>query len=298
MNKILIIGGASILGESITNMLNREYDISVNVVSAEDYVDIYGYRNNWIKTDKWEPEHLASIALKINPTVIINCLTTDDIMLSDSNVNLIKKINIAIHQALIDASKLCESKYVCFSHETIFDGKNGYYSELDMNFSNSIYANILIEKEKLLRDNYQNYLLFRTTNVFGFSNYDKSDIISTYSKLLSNANKLEFTEIILTNPIYSNDVALAVAKALERDRTGLYHLGGLDYKSQYEIAQMTAKVYDFDNSLIEIIEGAKTTKYGLNNLKAQTDLRVSFTSLENALIAMKFNSSDGGFYYL
>jgi dTDP-4-dehydrorhamnose reductase len=105
----------------------------------------------------------------------------------------------------------------------------------------------------------------------------------------------------LGNPTFVSDLALAMIKAFELNREGVFHVGGGDQLSRYDFAKQAAEVFDLDASLIKSIKtrdliqaSPRPMRSGFITLKAETQLGIHFLTVKEGLILLKHELQGNG----
>ncbi len=289
--KVLIIDALSMLGENIVDFLQRETDWELYLLGSKCSPVNSGKEDLMYIEDK-NKKDLKRLILDENPDVIINCIIAGKEFAENENREFTWEMNVNYNALFLSAAKISGAHYITFSSEMLFDGTKGPYSENDSINSISYFSKSLLAKENACIASQTNFTIFRLTELYGTSAYDNLDFVAKYLLLLSTGINLEIDSNTYSNPIYAQDVANCIAVAIERKKTGLYHLGGASYLNNYELFKSIAKIFNFDVSQIIEIKDKNIKKLGLTYLKAETDLRVKISSFENGLVALKYNSEN------
>lgn len=292
--KVAVIGCDSLLGENIASLVSRELQCDLLLFSTDTKKKIFLPNAEWIEIDINDKKGLKKDILQAQPDVIVNCLTIEGIEECESDRALAWNINVDFNAIFASASKILENHYITFSDHNIFDGAKGPYSEQDAVNAISYFAKSMLARENTCAVELTNYTLFRLTDVFGTSSFEKLDLVAKFLLLFETGIDFEVSNSHYSNPIVASDAALAVVNSIERKKYGLYHLGGSSYINKYEIACKIGNIFGFGEDQVIETASSKTLKLGLSSLKAETDLRVKFTEFENALTAMKYNSEGLG----
>ncbi len=288
--KIVIVGADTLIGEHIATVVSRETDAELVLISIEEKQADFLPKMNWIKVDNLDKKSIKKIILESKADAIVNCITTgagDD---SDINKSEIWETNVNLNSALVSAAKILEAHLITFSSEELFLGLSGPETEQSTVNAVNYFAKSMLARENTTIVEHAKSTIFRITEPFGTSSFEKMDVVSKYFLLLETGIDFEVQTNHYSNPVFVLDIGNAVAIALERQKYGTYNLGGTDYVSRHEMVSLIAKTYGFEHDLAVPAESEKTIKLGLSTLKAETDLRLNFTGFENALIAMKYNS--------
>jgi dTDP-4-dehydrorhamnose reductase len=96
------------------------------------------------------------------------------------------------------------------------------------------------------------------------------------------------------NPTLADDLAYAILKAIELDRTGFYHVSGPDLVNRYEFALTLARVFHYGKKLITPVKtsslkqaAVRPLRSGFITLKTQIDLGVKLSGIEQGLVILK-----------
>ncbi len=284
--KIVLIQPDTLIGDALENLIPRETNaqlcrIKIGQPSATN--------DDWEYTlDFTDRKLLRKTILSEKPDIIINTY-----LITNNKDNLPKEqiwnINVELNDFLITTAKIADVHYITFSSELVFDGKRGPYAEDDLVSPTDYISKSLVARENSCKQDLNLTTLFRTTKVFGYSNYDNLDEVSEIYVYLQTGIDVEVKNTFISNPIWNNDVARAAINAFEREKFGLYNLGGADFLTDEDKVRIISKVFGFNDIDINAEDAPEIKKLGLVYLKAQTDLRIDFTKYENALLVIKYN---------
>lgn len=284
--KIVLIQPDTLIGEALETLIPRETNAQlcrINIAQPPTYNEEWEYTLDF--TDR---KLLRKTILSEKPDIIIN-----PYIITNNKDNPTKEqiwnINVDLNDFLITTAKIADIHYITFSSELVFDGKRGPYSEDDLVCPTDYLSKSLVARENSCKQDLNQITLFRTTKVFGYSNYDNLDEVSEIYVYLQTGIDVEVKNTVLTNPVWNNDVARAVINAFERKKFGLYNLGGADFLTEEDKVNLISKVFGISDVDINAENAPEIKKLGLINLKAQTDLRIDFTKYENALLVIKYN---------
>jgi dTDP-4-dehydrorhamnose reductase len=96
------------------------------------------------------------------------------------------------------------------------------------------------------------------------------------------------------NPTLVDDLAFGLIRAMEMKRTGIFNIAGKDIMSRFDFAVALAKAFGMDPSLIQPIKtsqlnqpAARPLKSGLITLKAEVDMGLKLSGVEQGLAILK-----------
>ena len=142
------------------------------------------------------------------------------------------------------------AKFVYFSTDYVFDGKDGPYAEDATPRPLSVYGQAKLEAEIALAETLGDaQLTVRTTWVFGPERQGKN-FSYQLAKALASGKTLECPTDQAANPSYGPDVARAVVGLVEAGASGLIHVAGPEFMGRVEFARALARGFGLDSNLI------------------------------------------------
>jgi dTDP-4-dehydrorhamnose reductase len=284
--KIVLIEPDNLIGDAIETLLPKETDYELCTIKLAP-AKVVNESWNYV-LDMKDRKNFRRIILNEKPDVIINCaiITNEDEKLTREQI---WAINVDLNDLLISTAKIADIHYITFSNEIIFDGKRGPYLETDVANPTSYVGKSILARENACKTEIEKVTLFRTSQVFGYSNYNVLDEIAQIYIFLQTGIDLNVKNTMIHNPVWNYDVARAVINAIERRRYGIFNLGGPDFLNEQSKTELVAKAFATEDVVINVEDAKEIKRLGLINLLAQTDLRVDFTHFENALSVIKYN---------
>ena len=243
MKEYLIIGASGLvgyhlqravkgIGKSATGTCYQNRHSDLVVIDIRNYAD------------------LVSLLEQIRPDVVCLPASLTDVDYCETHPDEGYEVNVAGVKNTVQASNQTGSKLVYFSSDYIFDGRNGPYREEDT-------ANPICEygRQKLMAEHYialnaGDYLIVRTTVVYGWEPQGKN-FVHRLVKTLRAGDTLRVPEDQVGSPTYAPDLARAVIELLEMKKSGVYHVVGSQRASRYAFALEAAITFGLDEELIE-----------------------------------------------
>jgi dTDP-4-dehydrorhamnose reductase len=179
-------------------------------------------------------------------------------------------------------------RFVHFSTDHIFDGKNGPYSEDDPPSPLSVYGRTKLESERIVRTIHPESLVLRTSLVFSATG-------RSFLTALREATGMVpcWTDQVGTYT-YGPDLARATVELLELGKTGVWHLAGGDLLTRHEFALRVAAAFHLDPSRFRPVSiheapprAPRPLRAGLRTDQARAVLRTPFRSVGEALEAVR-----------
>jgi dTDP-4-dehydrorhamnose reductase len=235
-NNYLILGSNGQLGKEFRKELSkRNLKFSAPEEKDCDITDFNG---------------LGKIIERIAPIVIINCAAYNAVEEAETKSDLAYLIN---HKAVENVAQICKRNGIFLVHygtDYVFDGKKGdLYVETDEVNPLNIYGKSKLAGEIAVRNIMDNYLVFRTSWVFGDGT--QNFIYKLRGWAVKN-NTLKISSDEISVPTYTNDIVACTLAAIEQKLTGLYHLTNSGHASRYEWAQVMIETLHLQNTVIPV----------------------------------------------
>ncbi|TAL67125.1 MAG: SDR family oxidoreductase [Bacteroidetes bacterium] len=302
---ILILGASGRIATSLIKFFRLETSHRLILLSnfTEKLPHYEGY--TYYKVNSLDFKEIKNICFKERPEVIINAAGYTDVDKCESERNTAWDLNVTLAENLASISRVIDSHLISFSSDYVFDGLKGPYTEDDKQNPINFYGRTKHGMENACLYNLNTSTVIRTNCIYASEAKGKTDFIRWVLYKLEQGYGVEIVEGQFCNPTYTEDIAVVVNKVITKKRYGIYHAGGPDWLSRYEIAVTTAKVFSLDETLIKPIRlnqlnqsARRPNKGGLVNLKAVTDLGVKFTPLESGLMTLKQSMRDSRFTFV
>jgi len=294
VERILVVGSNGLLGQKMAEQLIRGTSYHITLASVEQApvreLESAPYRQLDITAHK---EVRARVA-DVRPDVIINCAAMTNVDACETERELAWKINVSGVEYLAEAAKKHGARVVHLSSDYVFDGKGGPYAEDDRPEPLSYYGKSKLASENVLRSAGIPYIVARTMVLYGQAPGVKANFALWLIQSLQARQTVRIVDDQTGNPTLVDDLAYGLLRAIELEKTGLYHLAGRDILSRYEFAVRLARVFGLDEALVLPIKtaslkqpAARPLKSGLITLKAEVELGFKPSSVDHGLEVLK-----------
>lgn len=269
--RVLVTGASGMLGHEIVRAL--QHDNRYEILGVSNSFPLVVENVKCIQTDLTIEENV-NLIFKKPFDIIIHCAALTDLSLCENNYNLAKAVNVETTRHLVNNIKNTGGKLIYISTDSVFNGKEGNYTEMSNTNPINNYA-----KTKLLGEietsKLENYLILRM-NIFGKNIQPKN---SLGEWMIDNfENKIEFNGFkdVIFNPVFTQNVLPLIFDLI--NYTGIYNLGSSDYCSKYDFGLMIAEIFGFSPNLIKPIsideldlkvERPKNTTLDITNLSSK-----------------------------
>ncbi len=245
MSKHLIIGGSGQVGQHLAQTLEAAgTEVSATYWSCP----VPGMH----LLDIRDPAATVSLVEALRPTVIYLPASLTNVDYCELHPAEGYVSNVLGVQHVVQLANHVKAKVVYFSSDYIFDGEAGPYREADPANPPCEYG-----RQKLLAEHYvalhaQDYLIVRTTVVYGWERQGKN-FVYRLIKTLKEGKTIRVPIDQIGSPTYAPNLAQAVVSLVRSGVQGVYHIAGADRVSRYEFACVAAEVFELDSRLIQAV---------------------------------------------
>ena len=230
--KILLLGPNGQLGESLKNHLEAFHELECLDKKKFDFLN---------------PANFSDILKKSKPSLVINAAAYTDVEGAESNENLANQVNSEALKYISSACEVLDLTLLHFSTDYVFDGnQNTPYLEVDKPNPLSIYGKSKLLGEKIISDNMENYMIFRTSGVI--SN-NTNNFINKIMLAAETQKELRIVHDQITSLNHSDFLAQAIHKiifSLEKERVNslgeIYNLVGPSSGTWFEFSQFAQSI--------------------------------------------------------
>lgn len=294
MKRVLITGCNGLLGQKLVEILSNSPNYMMLLTSKQEASVFRDERLQYRQLDIARRQDVAQIVEQFEPEIIINAAAMTNVDRCETEREAAWRANVTGVENLIRSAKLVGSRIVHFSTDYVFDGKSGPYGEADRPNPLSYYGRTKLASENLLQTSGLPATILRTMVLYGIGFGIKLNFALWLLKSLSEEKTIRVVDDQVGNPTMADDVAYAVLKVIELERTGLYHIAGQDLVNRYEFAQTLARVFDLNKKLITAVKTSsmkqaapRPLRSGFITLKAQTDLGLKLSGVMQGLVVLK-----------
>ncbi len=294
MKRVLITGSNGLLGQKLAELMIHSNGYNLLLTSRHDHSvfaeDVITYR----KLDTTDRQAVRATIDEFEPEVIINAAAMTDVDKCETDREIAWRSNVKSVEYLALAAKLVGARVIHISTDYVFDGKNGPYSELDRPNPISYYGKTKLASENVLKTNEIPHTIVRTMVLYGIGHGVKLNFALWVMKNLGEGKPIRVVEDQVGNPTLVDDLAYAILKIIDLERSDVYHVAGADLISRYDFALTVARTFNFSEKLIQPVKtsvfkqpAARPLKSGFITLKAETELGVKPSGVERGMSIFK-----------
>ncbi|WP_193756613.1 SDR family oxidoreductase [Clostridium coskatii] len=243
MKRVLIVGASGFLGKEL-----------YKAFKLNTYYETYG---TYFKNEMNSFEYLSMMQLdsikstfdKVRPNIVIITSSLTNVEYCEANKDEAYEINVIGIKNIVGFCKKYNCRVVYISTEYVFDGKNGPYDEEDAEFPINYYGKTKLEAEKIIKSEIKDYLIARTTVIYGWDLNSKNFIMQLINNLSKNKS-MKIPNDQISSPTYCNDLSMIIEKSCDKDIKGVINVVGNDVIDRYRFAVRAAEILELNKSLL------------------------------------------------
>lgn len=235
--KILLVGHTGFLGSHLTHLLKDEFEVTTLDKSILDLSKkLSSLLEDHVKSNQYD--------------YAIICAAISDVEKCFQNQVLSKQVNVDGMQELLMLLKQYSVMPVFFSSDYVFSGKLNPYNESDTPDPKTIYGNQKLAIEIFMQKHFNNFLIFRTSKLMSKTNHPKNILYPIIKNLREDKISNCFEDQFL-NPIFVEDIAKIIKSSVNKNISGVFHLGTKKMFNRYELGLFLAEALGYDAHLIK-----------------------------------------------
>ena len=176
-----------------------------------------------------------------DPAIVINAAAYNQVDVAEKEPLAAFQVNALAVRNLALACRNVDAQLVHFSTDYVFDGQAGRaYREEDPTRPMGAYAVSKLAGELYARAYLDSALIIRTSGVFGPGGLDtaRGNFVELMLRLAAQNNPIRVVEDHVASPTYAPALAARTADLIERNASGIFHVGGGTPISWFDWAAM------------------------------------------------------------
>lgn len=227
-----------------------------NVIKANPGWDIVGLvRNNPVvgiatkQADLADTEQLKAVLAAIAPDAIMHLAAQSDVNKCQQEPELAAETNVAPIEILATYARQHAIPLVYTSTDMVFDGENAPYAEESAAEPVNLYGSQKLEAEQQLLKFYPNGCVCRMPLMVGEGGAGVPRFLRAFENHDPEKGPLQFFEDEYRTVAGGYSAAKGLWLAIEKQWSGVWHLGGRDRISRFELGEMINRIFKYDYTL-------------------------------------------------
>jgi dTDP-4-dehydrorhamnose reductase len=183
--------------------------------------------------DITDDARVRAFLMDLKPALVINAAAYTDVEGCEENRDQAFEVNGRAPGYIAEACHESGSLLVHYSTDYVFNGEKQEYYETDPPDPINVYGASKLLGEQLIRKHHDNFLIIRTSWLFGPHGRNFVDTMLTLSRTME---QVKVVNDQFGRPTYTNDLAGMTRTLLEKEH-GIYHVTNDGTCTWYEFAQ-------------------------------------------------------------
>jgi len=226
--RAIITGAAGLIGQYLVRSASRW---------APDWQVLGLTRDQLDLTDRGA---VTSVFRRHNPDLIIHCAALSRTKDCERDPDRAKRINVGATATLSDLAR--NIRFIFLSSGEVFDGTTGWYCESDKPNPINEYGRTKLDAERVVLQN-STQTVVRIVLTAGTSEGGNRSFVEDMSRAARAGNDVTLYADEFRCPLPAGVVARALWDVAKLDTPGLYHLGGSERLSRWEIGELLLPWY-------------------------------------------------------
>jgi len=197
-----------------------------------------------------DEDRVRGVLLDHAPDIVLNCAAYNLVDKAEEDYDSAFNVNAVGVRNLSRACSRINALLIHYSSDYVFDGsKQDFYTEEDGTTPVNKYGESKLAGELFLKEETDNFLLFRVSWVFGKG---QQNFLYKVREWARHKNPLRIACDQVSVPTCTRDIAHLTMFAINRGLRGTYHLTNGGYASRYEVARFFLEKMGMDNLILPV----------------------------------------------
>ena len=285
---ILIVGGSGFVGVHLAKELRKNYKVFATYNNRQITMPEVSYLPMSIS----DRELLKRVLCAAQPEAVIYLIGNNDVDWCEKNPRDAETLHGTGSTLVASLAELIKPRFIYVSFCHVFDGRKGNYNETDIAFPHSMIGRTKLAGENFLKGKSMNYVVVRSSPVFGLSIPKNPSFIDKLRIKLEHGERVDLP----TNELHSfapvQGLVDIICRLVESGiKNTVFHYGGLTKINYYDFGVEFSKRFGYNSSLLSPIEPPNLEKlkeqaigdYSLNCSKAVKLLKIKPLLLKDGL---------------
>lgn len=253
-DRVLVTGGNGLLGTKTVELLLAEgrqpISASLEPESLNRFLGAFPY----FPLDITDAAAVRNLLARLRPEAVIHTAAFTAVDACETQRDLSRRVNVEGTANVAAACREIDARLVHLSTEYVFDGESGPYTEEDLPRPISHYGLTKLESEKSVRERCSDWVIGRTTVLFGRAPNVRPSFVAWLVDKLSRGERIRVVDDQIGSPTLADSLARMLVGLLDSDRGGIYNTVGDTILDRHAFAVMAAKLFGLEPALIDRIK--------------------------------------------
>ena len=245
--RILILGGAGMLGHQLWRQLHRDHEVWVTLRKPFFHYSafaLFEQERAISGVDVTNPDALIGALRVARPEVVVNCIGIIKQLKEAKNPLLSLTVNAVLPHQLAQLCAVAGARLVHISTDCVFSGKKGNYNEEDVSDAEDLYG-----RTKFLGEVHESHCLTLRTSIIGRELETRSGLIEWF--LSQRGNRIKgFRKAIYTG-FTTHELARVIENVLllHKDLGGLWQVSSNPI-NKYDLLSIAKPAFGWEGEIV------------------------------------------------
>ncbi len=247
MSRVLVVGGAGLLGQYLIDEARRRgHEILATHRGPPPSVP----RVTWHRLDLQDRSAPSQVVSHVRPQIVVNAAAMTDVDGCEDHFEEARTVNARAAGDLAGAARDAAAAFIHFSTDYVFDG-TGPATETTSPRPLNLYGKTKLEGEMLVAAAHRDALILRLSAVFGWNRLSsKANAITWILQKLESGEEARLFQDQRITPTYAKTAGAAAFDLVEARARGIFHVACRDCVSRLEMGQAIAEAFDIPGARI------------------------------------------------
>lgn len=286
MKKVLFTGATGLLGKYFFNSPQKGFELF-----GTFNTNLSIKKNNFFPLDISKKNDVFDLITKVNPDFIIHAAALGNVDYCETHRDEAESVNVQGARNVAEAANEAGAMILFSSSNAIFNGENPPYSESAKPSPLDYYGKTKVHGEKIIKESGANYAILRLMTMYGWApKGGRSNPVNWIIDELKKNNTINVVNDIYNNHLYAGQAVDVIWEIIKREKKNeVYNVGGGESVSRFDLAVMTAKVFNLDPKYINSV----TSEYFKNIVPRPKNTTVDTSKIEKDLGVMPLKIIEG-----
>lgn len=255
--KLLVTGSNGLLGQKITDACRMRKDIEL--IATARIEDRYQPKTGYVfeVMDITNATQVMEVMQRYRPDVVIHTAAMTNVDQCESDHTGCDAQNVDAVSHLVNACNIVGAHLVHVSTDFVFSGSTGPLDEEAIPAPISYYGKSKLRGEAIVQAESNSWCMVRAILVYGVvHDMSRSNFVLWAKNNLEQGKAINVVDDQFRTATLAEDLADGCLRAAVQRATGIYHIGGPEFMSIYEMVMKVADFWHLDKSFITPVKSA------------------------------------------
>lgn len=248
--RVLVTGGNGLLGtKTIEHLLAKGREV-VSVSLEEQCRNEFLGKFPYFQLDITDAAAVQEVVARLRPDAVVHTAAFTAVDACETQRELSWRANVDGTANVTEACRENGARLLHISTEYVFDGENGPYREEDTPHPISYYALTKLESEKAVQARCSNWVIARTTILFGHAPNVRPSFVVWLVEKLRRGEPVRIVDDQVGSPTLADNLVEMLLALLDSDRRGIYNTVGDTIIDRHSFSVLAAELFGLDPRLI------------------------------------------------